>query len=384
MSQTDLTPRITTRSDSNRRRKSTRRGPRADVSGSGTKRIDPDVLDAHLGPLLRTEAVIAGQVFPAIAQLPESFRLALVAVDIAGLSYGEAARVLGAPEATITTRLYRARQRVARELDPERSALRDRSTAATAAAVQPTAPRPRRAERPGPSTPQPGTPRTSRGRHSPALAGNAQARGAVQVTRMDEAAPRAAVVTGVGRRQGIGFAIARRLLADGLNVVIQSWSPHDAGQSWAPEPGEQRRVIEELGGLGARLDHVEADFADPEAPRRVIDHAVDRFGAVDVLIANHAMHAPGRLTEVSAADLDSAWAVNARGSVLLVQAYADHHDDSRPDGRVLLFTSGQHRGPMADELPYAISKGAVHQMTASLADALADRSITVNAGRATR
>jgi RNA polymerase sigma-70 factor, ECF subfamily len=66
------------------------------------------------------EAVIAAQVFPAIAELPESFRLALVAVDIAGLSYGEAARVLGAPEATITTRLHRARRRVARELDPER------------------------------------------------------------------------------------------------------------------------------------------------------------------------------------------------------------------------------------------------------------------------
>ena len=62
------------------------------------------------------EALIIGQVFPAIARLPESFRLALVAVDIAGLSYREAAGVLGAPEATITTRLYRARQRVAREL----------------------------------------------------------------------------------------------------------------------------------------------------------------------------------------------------------------------------------------------------------------------------
>ena len=72
------------------------------------------------------EALIAGQVFPAIAQLPESLRLALVAVDVAGLSYREAARVLGAPEATITTRLYRARQRVARELDPERSALQSR------------------------------------------------------------------------------------------------------------------------------------------------------------------------------------------------------------------------------------------------------------------
>jgi RNA polymerase sigma-70 factor, ECF subfamily len=66
------------------------------------------------------DAVIAAQVFSAIARLPEPFRLALVAVDVAGLSYREAARALGAPEATITTRLYRARQRVARELDPER------------------------------------------------------------------------------------------------------------------------------------------------------------------------------------------------------------------------------------------------------------------------
>ncbi len=40
--------------------------------------------------------------------------------------------------------------------------------------------------------------------------------------------------------------------------------------------------------------------------------------------------------------------------------------------------AGQHIAPMADELPYAISKGAVHQMTRSLADALADRGITVN------
>jgi 3-oxoacyl-[acyl-carrier protein] reductase len=45
--------------------------------------------------------------------------------------------------------------------------------------------------------------------------------------------------------------------------------------------------------------------------------------------------------------------------------HAARHDDHQPDGRVLLFTSGQHRGPMADELAYAISKGAVQQMTTS-------------------
>ena len=48
-----------------------------------------------------------------IAALPPDFRDALVAIDLVGLSYREASLLLGVPEATITTRLYRARQRVA-------------------------------------------------------------------------------------------------------------------------------------------------------------------------------------------------------------------------------------------------------------------------------
>ncbi len=53
------------------------------------------------------------EIMAAIAELPDDFRLAIVAVDILGLSYGEAAQVLDTREATITTRLYRARQRIA-------------------------------------------------------------------------------------------------------------------------------------------------------------------------------------------------------------------------------------------------------------------------------
>lgn len=64
--------------------------------------------------------------------------------------------------------------------------------------------------------------------------------------------------------------------------------------------------------------------------------------------------------------------------MLLTQAFAAQHDDRRSGGRVLLFTSGQHLAPMSQELPYAISKGAIHQMTLSLADALADRGIAVH------
>jgi RNA polymerase sigma-70 factor (ECF subfamily) len=58
----------------------------------------------------------AAELYAAIAQLPEDFREALVAIDVVGLSYREAARALKVREATITTRLHRARQRVARAL----------------------------------------------------------------------------------------------------------------------------------------------------------------------------------------------------------------------------------------------------------------------------
>jgi RNA polymerase sigma-70 factor (ECF subfamily) len=52
------------------------------------------------------------ELYRAVAELPEDFRLALVAVDMLGLSYREAAEALGAREATITTRLFRARKQV--------------------------------------------------------------------------------------------------------------------------------------------------------------------------------------------------------------------------------------------------------------------------------
>jgi RNA polymerase sigma-70 factor (ECF subfamily) len=58
------------------------------------------------------------EVYATIAALPEDRRLALVAVDVLGLSYREAARALRVREATITTRLFRARKQVAELLAP--------------------------------------------------------------------------------------------------------------------------------------------------------------------------------------------------------------------------------------------------------------------------
>jgi RNA polymerase sigma-70 factor (ECF subfamily) len=68
----------------------------------------------------RPEAALAArELFAAIAALPEDFRLALVAVDVAGLSYREAADLLDTREQTIASRLFRARERVMDALTPE-------------------------------------------------------------------------------------------------------------------------------------------------------------------------------------------------------------------------------------------------------------------------
>lgn len=68
----------------------------------------------------RPDAMLeAHELFAAIAALPDDFRLALVAVDVAGLTYREAAELLGTQEATVASRLHRARERVARRLAGE-------------------------------------------------------------------------------------------------------------------------------------------------------------------------------------------------------------------------------------------------------------------------
>jgi 3-oxoacyl-[acyl-carrier protein] reductase len=192
-------------------------------------------------------------------------------------------------------------------------------------------------------------------------------------------ADRIVVVTGVSRRAGIGFAIAQRLLRDGAKVLLHSFSPYDAEQPWGADPGGVDALVDELGGASDRLCRIDVDLGDPAASRQVVERAVDAFGAIDALVVNHAHGSRRSLETVTVEDLDRAWAVNARAPVLLAQAFAAAHDDDRADGRIVLFTSGQHLGPMPGELAYVASKGAVHQLTRTLADELADRGITVNA-----
>ena len=81
----------------------------------------PEQLDLVADPHARQPhaALEAGELYAAVAALPDDFRDVLVAVDITGLSYEEAARALRIPKGTVMSRLYRARQQVVRRIDGE-------------------------------------------------------------------------------------------------------------------------------------------------------------------------------------------------------------------------------------------------------------------------
>jgi RNA polymerase sigma-70 factor (ECF subfamily) len=81
----------------------------------------PEQLDLVADPHARQPqaALEAGELYAAVAALPDDFRDVIVAVDVTGLSYEEAARALRIPKGTVMSRLYRARQQVVRRIDGE-------------------------------------------------------------------------------------------------------------------------------------------------------------------------------------------------------------------------------------------------------------------------
>ena len=132
-------------------------------------------------------------------------------------------------------------------------------------------------------------------------------------------------------------------------------------------------VTEALADPDASVWHQEADLSDPDSPARLIESAAATSRFLDILVCNHARSGgDGPLGTLTAEMLDAHWAVNTRASILLAQAFAAQHDDSRPGGRIVFMTSGQDLGPMTGEVAYAASKGALASITQTLADQLAE------------
>ena len=167
-----------------------------------------------------------------------------------------------------------------------------------------------------------------------------------------------------GGRRGIGAALAIGLAGPGRTLLIH----HLAA------PGEASRVAERCRLVGAAVDVLEADLADPAA---VADLAA-RAGEVDVLINNAARASNVDIGVLPLAEWQETFAVNVTAPMLLSRAFAPGMAD-RGRGRIVNITSASVRlgGPSGPS--YVSSKAALIGLTRSLARAFGKDGITVNA-----
>lgn len=186
-----------------------------------------------------------------------------------------------------------------------------------------------------------------------------------------------ALVTGAGR--GLGAAHARLLAELGASVVV-----HDAGvelDGTGRDPAVADAVVEEIRRSGGVAEPSHENLTDPEAPARLVTHAVERFGRLDAMIHNAGLLVWSAVDETD----DDVWSrirtVGVDAAFRLARAAFPVMTD-RGYGRIVLTTSG--RAMYVDaSLPglaaYSAAKGAQLGLMVALAAEGAPHGILVNA-----
>jgi ketoreductase RED2 len=181
---------------------------------------------------------------------------------------------------------------------------------------------------------------------------------------MAELDDRVALVT--GSSSGIGRAIVRRLADAGARVVVNSVRSVEQGEAFAAELPD--------------AIYVQADVADPEAARRLVERAAGQWGRLDVLVNN-----AGTTQRIPHADLDAVSAelfrhvldVNVVGPWNVTQAAVPHLREDG-GGQVVNISSLAGVRPTGSSVPYATSKAALNHLTRLLANVLGPE-VRVNA-----
>jgi 3-oxoacyl-[acyl-carrier protein] reductase len=175
-----------------------------------------------------------------------------------------------------------------------------------------------------------------------------------------------ALVTGGSR--GIGAAIVRRLARDGADVAF----------SYAASPERAQQVVREVEAMGRRALAVQADQAQSEQVRALVQQAHAHFGRLDILVNSAGVFVTGKVDDAAAdlAAFDRQLDVNTRGVATAVRAAAGLLSEG---GRIVsIGTTGADRIAFAGAADYVASKAAVAAYTRGWARDLGPRNITVN------
>lgn len=202
---------------------------------------------------------------------------------------------------------------------------------------------------------------------------------------MSEPEARVALITGCGKENGIGAAIARRLARDGFIVVVSDVASagvdndnavQRAGSSWQGLDTLVAR-IEADGGTALSLT---GDVSSEADAARLVARTVETYGRLDVLVNNAgAPHGQdrGQIETIPLAAWEAIMAINVRGAFLMIRA-AVPHMKAQGYGRIVSMSSVAGLVALPERAAYCASKAAIIGMTRSLGYDLAPHGITAN------
>jgi glucose 1-dehydrogenase len=185
-----------------------------------------------------------------------------------------------------------------------------------------------------------------------------------------------ALVTGAS--SGIGAGVAHALAAAGAAVIVNHPAPATAAAA--------EQVVAGIRAVGGTAVAIEADVSREAAVDAMVASAVERFGRLDILVANAGIQRDAAVAEMSLAQWQEVLAVNLTGQFLCARAalrcfikQGIDPDLSRAAGKIICMSSVHQVIPWAGHVNYAASKGGVELMMKSLAQEVASRRVRVNA-----
>ncbi|MEG4217362.1 SDR family oxidoreductase [Microcoleus sp. Pol14C6] len=180
---------------------------------------------------------------------------------------------------------------------------------------------------------------------------------------MASLAGKVAIVTGASR--GIGRAIALRLSEEGASVVV----------NYARGSEQAKEVVSAIEAAGGKALAVQADVSKTAEIRDLFDRTLETYAQVDILVNNAGTMINKPVAEVTEAEFDNLFAINVKGTFFACQEAAKRMAEG---GRIVNFSSSTTVMLLPTYGAYVATKGAVEQLTRSLAKELGDRQITVN------
>jgi 3-oxoacyl-[acyl-carrier protein] reductase len=171
-------------------------------------------------------------------------------------------------------------------------------------------------------------------------------------------ADKVTVITGGTR--GLGRAIAEQFLAEGATVICAARNPYDIGELATD-----------------RLVYHRVDVTEEKSVHDLMQSTVDRFGRIDVLLANAGVNRDGKIVRLPLDDWDTTVRTNLTG-VFLCTKEAAAHMAARGEGRIITVSSCIATKPVPGAAAYSATKAAVEAFTRTAAIELGPKGVTVN------